>query len=37
LVEALLDAGFHRLGLGSDFVHVDLDPNKPSNSLWVYL
>ncbi len=37
LVEALLDAGFHRLGLGPDFVHVDLDPNKPSNSLWVYI
>ncbi len=37
LVEALLDAGFHRLGLGKDFVHVDLDPNKPANCLWVYL
>ena len=30
LVEALLDAGFHRLGLGPDFVHVDLDPNSPT-------
>ena len=37
LVEALLDAGFHRLGIGKDFVHVDLDPNKPANCLWVYL
>jgi len=36
MVEALLDAGFHRIGLGDDFIHVDLDPNKPSNSIWVY-
>lgn len=36
LVEALLDAGFHRLGLGQGFVHVDLDPNKSPNTLWIY-
>ncbi len=37
LVEALLDAGFNRLGLGKDFVHVDMDPNKTPNCIWVYL
>ena len=36
MLEALLDAGFHRIGLGHSFIHVDLDPNKPSNVLWVY-
>lgn len=37
MVEALLDAGFHRLGLGSTFIHADMDPNKTPNCLWVYL
>lgn len=36
MLEALLDAGFHRVGLGKSFIHVDLDPNKPGNVLWVY-
>ena len=36
MLEALLDAGFHRIGLGHSFIHVDLDPNKPRNVLWVY-
>lgn len=36
MLEALLDAGFHRIGLGKSFIHVDLDPNKPANVLWVY-
>ena len=36
MLEALLDAGFHRIGLGHSFIHVDLDPNKPANVLWVY-
>ena len=36
MVEALLDAGFHRLGLGKSFIHVDLDPNKTPNCIWTY-
>jgi uncharacterized protein YcbK (DUF882 family) len=36
MVEALIDAGFTRLGIGKDMIHVDLDPNKPPNSIWVY-
>lgn len=36
LLEALLDAGFHRIGLGENHIHVDMDPNKSPNTLWVY-
>ena len=36
MVEALLDAGFHRIGLGKSFIHVDLDPNKTPNCIWTY-
>ena len=28
MLEALLDAGFHRIGVGENFLHCDLDPNK---------
>ena len=33
LLEALLDAGFHRIGLGQNFIHCDLDPNKSQHAL----
>ena len=36
MLEALLDAGFNRVGIGESFIHVDIDGNKPSNTLWVY-
>lgn len=36
MLEALLDAGFHRIGVGDSFIHADLDPNKTPNCLWVY-
>ncbi len=36
MMEALLDAGFTRFGVGEDFIHVDMDPNKPKNSIWTY-
>ena len=36
MLEALLDAGFHRIGVGENFLHCDLDPNKTPNCLWVY-
>lgn len=36
MLEALLDAGFHRIGIGETFIHVDLDKNKTPNTLWVY-
>ena len=34
MIEALLDSGFHRLGLGKDFIHVDMDPEKDPNVMW---
>ena len=36
MVEALLDAGFTRFGIGDDHIHVDLDPNKSQNVIWMY-
>jgi hypothetical protein len=36
LLEALLDAGFTRVGIGRDYFHVDMDPHKPKCCLWVY-
>jgi hypothetical protein len=34
----LLKAGFSRIGLAPDYVHVDLDsgPDKPANFVWIY-
>jgi zinc D-Ala-D-Ala carboxypeptidase len=36
MVEALLDAGFNRIGIASTFIHVDDDPTKPPNLIWTY-
>jgi len=36
LISALLLAGFGRIGIAKTFVHVDLDPNKPFDVIWVY-
>jgi len=36
MVEALLDAGITRLGIGSNFIHADMDPNKTPNVMWTY-
>lgn len=36
MMEALLDAGFTRFGIGDDYLHVDMDPNKSSNTIWTY-
>jgi len=36
LMEALLDAGFTRFGIGEDFIHVDMDPQKDPNVIWTY-
>jgi len=32
----LLAIGFNRLGIGSDFIHVDADESKLSRAVWVY-
>jgi|TARA_Y100001937_G_scaffold2379_1_gene2983 uncharacterized protein YcbK (DUF882 family) len=36
MVEAFLDAGFRRIGIGSTFIHVDLDEAKPQDVIWTY-
>ena len=36
IVGALLEAGFNRIGIGNGFIHVDNDPTKPEDCIWVY-
>lgn len=36
ILRALLDAGFDRIGIGKAFVHVDDDPAKEPDVMWVY-
>ena len=35
-VNFLLSAGIKRIGIAEDFVHFDIDPEKPSPRIWVY-
>lgn len=36
IVTALLEAGFDRIGIGEDFIHVDSDWEKAGNLVWTY-
>lgn len=36
IVQALLFVGFNRIGIAKTFIHVDNDPNKTANVMWVY-
>jgi zinc D-Ala-D-Ala carboxypeptidase len=36
LIEALIKAGFKRIGLGWSFIHVDIDHTKPHPACWLY-
>jgi len=36
IVDALLSVGFNRVGVGPDFVHVDIDESKPRDVCWLY-
>lgn len=36
IVMAAIDAGFTRIGLHKNFVHLDCDPNKPPDVIWLY-
>lgn len=36
MLEALLDAGFTRIGIGENFIHVDCDPEKDELVIWTY-
>lgn len=36
IVNALLTAGFSRIGVGMSLIHVDSDPSKEQGVIWVY-
>lgn len=36
IIAALIRAGFHRIGIRKDFIHVDEDKSKYSDVLWIY-
>ena len=36
IVEALLFAGFTRIGIAKSFIHVDYDQDKPKEVMWGY-
>lgn len=36
ILNALIRNGFTRIGIASDFIHVDDDPTKPDWVIWTY-
>lgn len=36
VIHALLQVGFTRIGVADTFVHVDCDPDKVANVMWLY-
>lgn len=36
IIQALLFAGFTRIGVAENFIHVDNDPDKPQALMWTY-
>lgn len=36
LIRSLLAEGFQRIGLGQDFIHVDMDRTKTQSLVWLY-
>ena len=36
VVGAAIFAGFHRIGIGKNFVHLDCDPGLPAEVIWLY-
>ena len=36
IIKACLFAGFNRIGISKNFIHVDNDPNKSSDVVWLY-
>jgi hypothetical protein len=36
IIRSLLAVGFRRIGIASNFVHVDNDPDKPAGVVWTY-
>ncbi len=36
IIIGLLAAGFRRIGIAKNYIHVDSDQTKPSNVMWLY-
>ena len=36
IIDALIKAGFNRIGVGNTFIHCDSDPDKDANVIWTY-
>lgn len=36
MIKSLLDAGFMRLGIGTNYIHADMDTEKMQALVWVY-
>ena len=36
ILESLQKVGFNRFGIGRTFIHVDNDPSKPADVIWLY-
>ncbi len=36
IIESLLRVGFTRIGVGKNFIHVDMDSSKPQRVIWTY-
>ncbi|MCP4178124.1 MAG: peptidase M15 [bacterium] len=36
ILGGLLLVGFTRIGISKGFIHVDMDPNKPQEVIWIY-
>lgn len=36
IIKSLLQAGFTRIGIASNFIHVDNDPDKAPDVIWTY-
>lgn len=36
ILKALIQVGFHRIGVAKTFIHVDDDKNKDSEVVWLY-
>lgn len=36
ILNALISAGFNRIGIAKTFIHCDIDQDKPTNVIWMY-
>ena len=36
IIDALMEVGITRIGIGKNFIHCDIDEMKPENRIWTY-